>query len=191
MPDADIDVPEWEYNAAARYYWEKLHQWFTEEFAPKVEALIHYQYPQQPTKPERLESSETWTGKWWDQDSVSEDSEVAWLYKMQGGFDGHVYPMIQLDWDAGEVTDMVHERDRELPRQHRIIGQRKPLRLRDDLERQAEFTGYHPWEALKDLIQVIDDARNAWSTPWTNFDAMIYGPIGHGGKQGVEGPEDE
>ena len=51
------------------------------------------------------------------------------------------------------------------------------------------FDGHHHPSSMRDIIETMDDARRFWAVTdrWSNFDAIIYGPVGHGGKHGETG----
>ena len=58
--DPTNEMVEWEYDAAVRYFWERVHQWFVHVKASQVEAFVMYQHPQRPTASQGLDNE--WDG---------------------------------------------------------------------------------------------------------------------------------
>ena len=204
----DVSVnsdPEWAYDAACRYYWERLHQWFVEVFATNVEALILYHHPQQPrSRQEGLEVGGTygqggpgggpitWLGVWDERDTDNApvnggetwQDDIAWVYKMQGAFDGHCYPMIALGvgddenefdvWVTNVMENFESVADTYNVYCYVTLWPGRP-----------SFNGYKSEITMLEEISAIDRMRGPIGG-WEDFDVIIYGPVGIGATQGTD-----
>ena len=173
----NTDDDEWEYNAACRYFWERLHQWLTEDFAPDVEAFVFYHHPWQPLADQANEPSDNWAGQ-------PEDDQLKWLFSLQGSFDGHCYPPHALGYPADQdEEDAIHT---------------WVTKVLENFETMQGLTGHAPglfcyvtiWpsrpngatlhspESLTQLIDAVADMRDGG---WTDFDISMNGVPGLGG----------
>jgi len=177
---------EWEYDAACRYYWERTHQWFMEEFCKGAEALIYYQHPWSPLPAEADEPDE-WEGQ-------PEDEDLEWLFRLQGSFDLHLYPPQSLGYHDNETGNA--GRLRAWVQNVLEYGQSITDESGDPAYGLHAFvTMWHSrpngntwWgpDGLNETFDEIQDIREA-ATPWIGFDAIFQGVIGPGGNAGVDG----
>jgi len=168
---------DWEYNAACRYVWERTHRWFTEVFAPDVEALIFYHHPWQPNKSQGL--MEGWAGH-------PEQDDLAWLYKMQGAFDGHCYPPHALGYphpDEPEEADDIHDWVRNVLENFEGMqdtgGHAEGLFCYVTL--WPSRPGGETFHSPESLTQMIDSIADMWDGGWTDFNVCMMGLPGLGG----------
>lgn len=161
------EMVEWEYDAAVRYYWERVHQWFLHVYTNEgVEALIFYHHPQQPTKSQGLD--ENWAGRPWQDDSH-------WIYKMQGAFDGHCYAPIRLGPD--NAVDIKTWCRNVFENFQSIADELNVYSYVSHFPSRPGFEGYQSAVCVRAIIDASDAIRNALPTAWTDFDEFYYGGI--------------
>jgi len=173
--DETNDAP-WEYDAACRYFWERVHQWFTEVFAPDVEALIFYHHPWQPLAGD-ADGGGPWNGQ-------PEDDQLEWLFRLQGSFDGHCYPPHALGYpeDASE-EQKIHNWVSN------VLGYFETMQdtngIAEDLFCYVTLWPSRPGGATfhspGSLTQMIDAIADAWDGGWEEVNVAMLGVPGLGG----------
>jgi len=178
-PD-EAGMLDWEYNAACRYYWERVHQWFVEIFAENVMALVFYHHPQGPRSPNEGLEQGGYNGI--DFQGMPWQDQINWVFKMQGAFDGHVYPMAPLTdgqiepWCTNVLENFRHIYNDEVGVYCYVTNW--PSR--------PQIEAYQTAAAVEKIIDADDAIRNLEEDEYTHFDALYMGVVGLGHDWGDE-----